>query len=156
MSLEQELFGQLPQAMKEKDNLRVNTLRLLKAAIKNREVELQRKLEDDEILRLIRTQVKQHDDAIRQFHEGGRNDLVTKEEAELAILMSFLPEQLSPEAISREVSSVIEELGAKDMKDVGRVMKAVMAKLAASADGRLVNEIVRRQLSALISNSDDI
>ncbi len=146
MSLEEELFGQLRQAMKEKDNLRVNTLRLLKAAIKNREVELQHKLEDDEILRLIRTQVKQHDDAIRQFHEGGRNDLVTKEEAELAILMSFLPQQLSPEAISQEVAVVIRELGAESMKDMGTVMKTVMARLAGSADGRLVNEIVRKQL----------
>lgn len=146
MSLEEELFGQLPQAMKQKDNLRVNTLRLLKAAIKNREVELQRKLEDDEILRLVRTQVKQHDDAIRQFHEGGRNDLVTKEEAELAILMSFLPQQLSHEAISQQVAVVIRELGAEGMKDMGRVMKTVMAKLAGSADGRLVNEIVRKQL----------
>lgn len=146
MSLEEELVGQLRQAMKEKDNLRVNTLRLLKAAIKNREVELQRKLEDDEISRLIRTQVKQHEDAIRQFHEGGRNDLVSKEQAELAILMSFLPQQLSPEAISQEVAVVIRELGAESIKDMGRVMKTVMAKLAGSADGRLVNEIVRKQL----------
>ena len=147
MSLEEKLFSELAQAMKQKNRLRVNTLRLLKAAIKNRQVELQRKLEDNEILRVIGTQVKQRRDAIRQFHEGGRNDLVSKEEAELAILMSFLPEQLSPEAISQEVTSVIEELGAKDMKDMGRVMKAVMAKLAASADGRLVNEIVRKHLS---------
>ena len=147
MSLEEKLFSELAQAMKQKNSLRVNTLRLLKAAIKNRQVELQRKLEDNEILRVIGTQVKQRRDAIRQFHEGGRNDLVSKEEAELAILMSFLPEQLSPEAISQEVTSVIEELGAKDMKDMGRVMKAVMAKLAASVDGRLVNEIVRKHLS---------
>ena len=147
MSLEEKLFSELAQAMKQKNSLRVNTLRLLKAAIKNRQVALQRKLEDNEILRVIGTQVKQRRDAIRQFHEGGRNDLVSKEEAELAILMSFLPEQLSPEAISQEVTSVIEELGAKDMKDMGRVMKAVMAKLAASADGRLVNEIVRKHLS---------
>lgn len=147
MSLEEKLFSELAQAMKQKDDLRVNTLRLLKAAIKNQQVELQRKLQDDEILRVIGTQVKQRRDAIRQFREGGRNDLVSKEEAELAILMSFLPEQLSPEAISREVTSVIEELGAKDMKDMGRVMKAVMAKLAASTDGRLVNEIVRKHLS---------
>jgi uncharacterized protein YqeY len=147
MSLEEKLFSELAQAMKQKNSLRVNTLRLLKAAIKNRQVELQRKLEDNEILRVIGTQVKQRRDAIRQFHEGGRKDLVSKEEAELAILMSFLPEQLSPEAISQEVTSVIEELGAKDMKDMGRVMKAVMAKLAASADGRLVNEIVRKHLS---------
>ncbi len=147
MFLEEKLFSELAQAMKQKDDLRVNTLRLLKAAIKNQQVELQRKLQDDEILRVIGTQVKQRRDAIRQFREGGRNDLVSKEEAELAILMSFLPEQLSPEAISREVTSVIEELGAKDMKDMGRVMKAVMAKLAASTDGRLVNEIVRKHLS---------
>ena len=147
MFLEEQLFSELAQAMKQKNSLRVNTLRLLKAAIKNRQVALQRKLEDNEILRVIGTQVKQRRDAIRQFHEGGRNDLVSKEEAELAILMSFLPEQLSPEAISQEVTSVIEELGAKDMKDMGRVMKAVMAKLAASADGRLVNEIVRKHLS---------
>ena len=147
MSLKQSIGDQLGQAMKEKDTVRVNTLRLLRAAIKNREVELRSRIDDKEIVRLIRTQVKQRNEAIRQFREGGREDLADKEGAELSILMSFMPEQLSPEAISQLVASVIEELGAKDMKDMGRVMKRVMAASAGSADGKVVNEIVRKQLS---------
>ena len=147
MSLKETINNQLIAATKQKDAVRISTLRLLRAAIKNREVELQNTLDDQEILRLVRTQIKQRKEAIRQFNEGGRDDLANKEEEELAILMSFMPEQLSPEAIRHVVTGVIQELGAKDMKDMGRVMKTVMGKLAGSADGKLVNEIVREQLS---------
>lgn len=148
MSLQETILNQLVAATKEKDAVRVGTLRLLRAAIKNREVELQADLDDQEILRLIRTQIKQRKEAIRQFKDGGRDDLVNKEEQELAVLMSFMPEQLSVEAINDVVTVVIRELGAKDMKDMGKVMKTVMAKLAGSADGKVVSEIVRKQLSS--------
>jgi len=147
MSLQETIQNQLIIATKKKDAVHVGTLRMLRAAIKNREVELQAGLDDLEILRLIRTQIKQRKESIRQFKEGGRDDLVNKEEQELAVLMSFMPEQLSVEAINGVVAAVIQELGAKDMKDMGRVMKKVMGQLVGSADGKLVNEMVRKHLS---------
>ncbi|NVM23226.1 MAG: GatB/YqeY domain-containing protein [Desulfobacterales bacterium] len=147
MPLKETIDNQLVAATKEKDTVRISTLRLLRAAIKNREVELQSSLDDQEIVRLVRTQIKQRKEAIRQFKEGGRNDLADREEEELAVLMSFMPEQLSAEAIRQVVTDVIHNLGAKDMKDMGPVMKTVMGKLAGAVDGKLVNEIVRKQLS---------
>lgn len=148
MSLQKTIHNRLIVATKEKDTVCVSTLRMLRAAIKNREVELQAELDDNEILRLISTQVKQRKEAIRQFKDGGRDDLVNKEEQELAVLMLYLPEQHSPETINDIVAGVIQELDAKDLKDMGRVMKTVMGQLAGSADGRLVNEIVRNHLSS--------
>ncbi|MBW2259989.1 MAG: GatB/YqeY domain-containing protein, partial [Deltaproteobacteria bacterium] len=127
--------------------VRMNTLRMLRAGIKNREVELRAELEDGEILRVIASQIKQRKESIRQYEEGGRADLAKKEEDERDILMSFLPEQMSEEQVTRMVSEIIEELDAKGMKDMGRVMKAAMAKFGGSADGRMVNEIVKRNLS---------
>jgi len=147
MSLQETIQNQLIVATKKKDAVHVGTLRMLRAAIKNRQVELQADLDDPEVLRLIHTQIKQRKEAIRQFEDGGRDDLVNKEKQELAVLMSFMPEQLSVEAINDVVAAVIQELGAKDMKDMGRVMKTVMGQLAGSADGKLVNEMVRKHLS---------
>ncbi len=146
MSLKKTILQQQTAATKAKDSVRLNTLRMLRAAIKNREVELRAELDDREILRVVRTQIKQHRDSMRQYKDGGRNDLADKEEQELAILMSFMPEQASEEAIARIVVQVIEELDAKDMKDMGRVMKTLMDKLAGSADGKVVSDIVKKQL----------
>ncbi len=148
MSLKETIFQQQTAATKAKDAVQINTLRMLRAAIKNREVELRGELEDQEVLRVVGTQIKQHRESIRQYKEGGRDDLVKKEEQELSILMSFMPEQLSEEAIAQAVTRVIKELGATDMKDIGRVMKTLMAELAGSADGKVVSEIARKQLSS--------
>ena len=148
MSLKETILQQQTAATKAKDVVQINTLRMLRAAIKNREVELRGELEDQEVLRVVGTQIKQHRESIRQYKEGGRDDLVKKEEQELSILMSFMPEQLSEEAIAQAVTRVIEELGATDMKDIGRVMKTLMAELAGSADGKVVSEIARKQLSS--------
>ncbi len=148
MSLKETIFQQQTAATKARDAVQINTLRMLRAAIKNREVELRGELEDQEVLRVVGTQIKQHRESIRQYKEGGRDDLVKKEEQELSILMSFMPEQLSEEAIAQAVTRVIKELGATDMKDVGRVMKTLMAELADSADGKVVSEIARKQLSS--------
>lgn len=148
MSLKESISQQLTVATKAKDAVLINTLRMLRAAIKNREVDFQAELENKEILSVIRRQVKQHKESIRYYKEGGREDLVKKEEQELDILMSFMPEQLSEEAIAKIVGQVIKELDAKDMRDIGRVMKKLMAELAGSADGKLVSEIVKSQLSS--------
>jgi len=147
MSLKKTIIVQQTASTKARDTVGMNTLRMLRAAIKNREVELRTELDDQEVLRVIRTQINQHRDSIRQYKEAGRNDLEKKEEQELAILMSFMPEQLSEEAIAKMVTRVIEEVDAKDMKDMGKVMKLLMAKVAGSADGKVVSEIVRKQLS---------
>jgi hypothetical protein len=147
MSLKETIAQQLAGATKAKDAVRMNTLRMLRASIKNREVELRAELEDVEILRVIGSQIKQRKESMRQFEEAGRTDLVNKEGEELEILMSFMPEQLSEEAVKMGVIEIIEELNAEDIKDMGRVMKAAMARFAGSADGKMVNEIVRKELS---------
>lgn len=123
-------------------------MRLLLAALKNREVEVRRELEDQEILRIIQSQVKQRKDAIQFYEKGERLDLLDKEKRELALLMSFMPEQLSEEDIVQAVKQVVVELKARDMKDMGRVMKTLMSRLGGSADGKLVSEVVKRQLNA--------
>ena len=147
MSLKETIAQQLAGATKAKDAVRMNTLRMLRAAIKNREVEVRAELEEGEIVRVIGTQIKQRKESIRQYEEGGRTDLAKKEEAERDILMAFMPEQMSEEEVTRVVLEVIDELDAKEMKDMGRVMKAAMVKFAGSADGKMVNEIVKRKLS---------
>jgi uncharacterized protein YqeY len=147
MSLKKRIVVQLTERIKAKDVVGKSTLRLLLAAVKNREIETGSELDDQETLRVIARQANQRREAIRLYEQGGRRDLVDKEVAELDILMSFMPEQLSEEAISQVVAGSIEEIAAKGVKDMGRVMKAVMAKLAGSADGKLVNEIVKKQLS---------
>jgi len=148
MSLKKRITAQLTERIKAKDVVGKSTLRLLLAAVKNREIEIGGELDDQETLRVIGRQLNQRREAIRLYEQGGRRDLVVKEEAELDILMAFMPEQLSEEGISQVVTAVIEEVAATGMKDMGRVMKTVMAKLAGSADGKLVNEIVKKQLSA--------
>lgn len=147
MSLKETIAQQLGEATKAKDAVRMNTLRMLRAAIKNREVEVRAELEDGEIVRVIGSQIKQRKESIRQYEEGGRTDLAKKEEAEQEILMAFMPEQMSEEEVAKVVLEVMDELDAKEMKDMGRVMKAAMAKFAGSADGKMVNEIVKRKLS---------
>jgi hypothetical protein len=147
MSLKDTIAAELAQATKAKDTIRMNTLRMLRAAMKNREVELRAELEESEILRVIGSQIKQRKESIRQYEEGGRMDLAKKEGEELEILTCFMPEQISEEAVNRVVIEIIKEVGAKDMKDMGRVMKAAMARLRGSADGKMVNDIVKRALT---------
>ena len=148
MSLKKRIQSQLIESTKARHGASTRTLRLLLAAVKNREIEVRRELEDQEILRIVQSQVKQRKDAIEFYERGGRLDLLEKENEELDILMSFMPEQLSEEAVVEAVRQVIAELDARDMKDMGRVMKALMARLSGSVDGKAVSEIVRRQLSA--------
>lgn len=152
MSLRETIAEQLAGATKARDTVRLNTLRMLRAAMKNREVELRAELKDAEIVRVIGSQIKQRKESIRQYEVGGRMDLAKKEEEELEILMSFMPEQISEEAVNRVVIEIIEELGAKNMKDMGMVMKAAMARLAGSADGKMVNDIVRKELSGSVQS----
>ena len=149
MSLSTTISNHIAATMKAKDAARLSALRMLKAAIMNKGVEKGRDLDDAEVLQVIASLVKQRRDSIEQFSNAGRTDLVDKETAELGVLMAYLPAAATPEEIDAAVADAIAETGASTPKDMGRVMKAVMPKLAGkNADGRAVNDAVRRKLGA--------
>ena len=148
MALNEKIAADLTAAMKAKDAPRLSALRMLKAAVTNKGmVEKGRDLEDAEVLQVVASLVKQRRDSIEQFTKAGRTDLVDKETAEIAILEHYLPPAVSPEEIEAAVAAAITETGASSVKEMGKVMKAVMPKLAGkNADGKAVNEAVRRKL----------
>ena len=147
MSLQNEISAALKDAMRTKDEAKLASLRLVLTAIKNREKEVRRSLEDQEVISLISTQIKQRKESIDHYRKAGREDLVKAEESELQILEGYMPEQLSAEEMSEALDEVIAEVGAVSLKDMGKVMKAAMAKLAGRADGRANNEMVKEKLS---------
>jgi uncharacterized protein len=148
MSLEQKISADIATAMKAKDAARLSALRMLKAALMNKSVEKNRTLEGPEELQVVSSLVKQRRDSIEQFTAGGRTDLAQKEEAEIAILETYLPPSVSAEDLARAVDEAIAETGSTSVKDMGKVMKAVIARLAGkTVDGRRVNELVRARLS---------
>jgi len=147
MTLNEKVAAEITAAMKAKDAGRLSALRMLKAAIMNKGVEKGRDLDDAEVLQVVGSLVKQRRDSIEQFQNAGRTDLVDKETGELKILEEYLPPAAGAEEIDAAVSAAIAETGAASPKDMGKVMKAVMPKLAGkNADGRAVNEAVRRKL----------
>ena len=148
MSLQNEISAALKDAMRTKDEAKLASLRLVLTAIKNREKEVRRSLEDQEVISLISTQIKQRKESIDHYRKAGREDLVKAEESELQILEGYMPEQLSAEEMSEALDEVIAEVGAVSLKDMGKVMKAAMAKLAGRADGREINEMVKEKLSS--------
>jgi hypothetical protein len=149
MSLNTQIAAAIAAAMKSKDAARLSALRMLKAAIMNKGVEKGRDLDDAEVLQVVSSLVKQRRDSIEQFAKAGRTDLVEKETGEMKMLEEYLPPAASADDIEAAVAAAIAETGAASQKDVGKVMKAVMPKLAGrSADGRLVTDIVRRKLGA--------
>src|SRR5262245_24016139 len=148
MSLEQKISADIAAAMKAKDAPRLSTLRMLKAALMNKSVEKNRALEGPEELQVVSSLVKQRRDSIEQFTAGGRTDRAQKEEAEIAILETYLPPSVSDEDLARAVDEAIAETAATTIKDMGKVMKAAMARLAGkTVDGKRVNELVRARLS---------
>ena len=149
MSLSSSISTDIAAAMKAKDPARLSALRMLKAAVMNKGVEKGRDRDDAEVLQVVASLVKQRRESIEQFANAGRTDLVEKETAELSVLNQYLPPAASAEEIEAAVAAAIAETGAASPKDMGKVMKAVMPKLAGkNADGRAVNETVRRQLGA--------
>jgi uncharacterized protein len=138
----------IADAMRKHDPMRLSALRMLKAALVNREVERGHALDEAESQQVVASLVKQRKDSIEQFTKGGRQDLADKEAAEIGVLEVYLPPAADPAAIDRAVSEAIAETGATSPKDVGRVMKAAMARLAGqSVDGKTVNERVRQMLA---------
>jgi uncharacterized protein YqeY len=149
MSLNDKIGSDITTAMKAKDAARLSPLRMLKAAVMNKEVEKGRTLEDGEVLQVVASLVKQRRDSIDQFSKAGRTDLVEKETSEIGVLEEYLPPAVTPEEIDAAVAAAIAESGATSPKDMGKVMKAVMPKLAGkNVDGKAVNEAVRRKLGA--------
>ena len=149
MTLSDKINTEITAAMKAKSQVRLSSLRMLKAAFMNKEVEKKRDLDDAEVLQVVAALVKQRRDSIDQFDKAGRADLVDKETSELKVLEEYLPPAASADDIAAAVAAAIAETGATSPKDMGKVMKAVMPKLAGkSADGRAVNEAVRRSLGA--------
>ena len=147
MNLNEQIQEDLKRSLKAKDGTRISVLRFLLAAVKNREIEKKEALNDDELLAEIASSAKRRRESIEAFREGERQDLVDKEEAELAILTEYLPEQMSPEDISRIAREIIEELKAQSSADIGKVMKELMPRVRGQADGKIVNQIVREILT---------
>jgi uncharacterized protein YqeY len=148
MKLVEQISHDITDAMKARDAARLSALRMVKAAFMNTEVAKGRPLEEAEAQQVLASLIKQRRDSIEQFKNGGRNDLVEKETAEVAILEKYAPPAASTAEIEQAVEAAIKETGAAGPKDMGRVMKAVMAALAGkSADGKAVNEIVRKKLA---------
>ncbi len=149
MAIADDVTAGIADAMRKKDQVRLSALRMLKAALVNREVEKGRALDDDESRQVVNSLVKQRRDSIEQFTRGGRQELADKEAAEITVLEAFLPAAADSATIERAVDEAITETGATSPKDMGRVMKAAMGRLAGqTVDGRTVNELVRAKLSA--------
>ncbi|HEY1307210.1 MAG TPA: GatB/YqeY domain-containing protein [Vicinamibacterales bacterium] len=149
MLLRDKVNADMTAAMKAKDAARLSALRMLKAAIMNKGVEKGHDLDDAEVLQVVASLVKQRRDSVEQFSKAGRTDLVAKETGEITVLEQYLPPAASAEEIEAAVSAAITETGATSAKDMGKVMKSVMTMLAGkNADGKAVNEIVRRKLGA--------
>jgi hypothetical protein len=147
MKLIERITGDMTAAMRAKDQARLAPLRMAKAALMNREVERGRALDEAEAQQVIASLIKQRRDSIEQFRKGGREDLAAKESAEIATLEAYLPPPIDPAAIERAVDEAIADAKATGAKDIGRVMKGVMSRLAGQpVDGRAVNDLVRRKL----------
>jgi len=147
-SLYERLDQALKEAIKNQQPVATSTLRLLKSAIRYREVDVQRPLTEAELQATINTQVKQRREAVAEYTKAGRPELAKREEEELSVLLSFLPPPLSPEEMAAAVNAVIAELGATGPNDLGKVMKNAMARLAGRADGKVIREIAQQRLGS--------
>jgi len=147
MALKEQLDQDLKTAMREKAQLRLETIRMLKSAIKYREIELMKPLDDAGIQAVISSEVKRRRDAIEQYRAGNRPELAEKEEAEIAVLQGYLPQQLSADELRAKVDAAVAAVGAQGMKDMGKVMKALMPEVQGRAEGSAVSEMVKARLS---------
>ncbi len=148
MNQRELIVSDLTAAMKAQDAKRTSTLRMIKAALMNREIEKGGELDDEEMAKLLRSMVKQRRDSVEQYEKGARQDLADKEKAEIEVIEAYLPQAASKEEIEQAVIAAITETAAASMKDMGKVMKAAQAKLAGkNADGRMVSDIVKAKLT---------
>jgi hypothetical protein len=147
MGLRERLDEDLKSAMRAKAQLRLDTIRGLKSAIKYREIEVMKTLEDAEVLAVVATEIKRRRDSVEQYRAGNRQDLVDKEEAEITILQGYLPAQLGEAELRAKVDEVVKRVGATGMKDMGAVMKALLPEVQGRAEGKFVSELVKSRLS---------
>jgi uncharacterized protein YqeY len=147
MSLRERIVSDMTAAMKARDAARTSTLRMVKAAVMNREIEKGGGLTEEELTKALQSLVKQRRDSVEQYEKAGRAELAEKERAEIAVIEEYLPRAATPEEIERAVSEAVAEVGATSLKEMGAVMKAAQARLAGkSADGRAVSEMVKKRL----------
>lgn len=137
----------LKQALRDRASLKVSCLRMVKAAVKNKEIDLRAELNDTQVIGILTTLAKQRRESIEMFKKGNRPDLVQKEEEELAFIETYLPQKMDEAELTKIIEAAISEVGAKAPSDVGKVMKAVMPKVAGRADGKAINAIVLKKLS---------
>ena len=148
MSLSEQLNEAMKAAMKARDSLRLNAIRMIRTAIKNREIEERHELDDQAVIGVLSTLVKQRKESAQVYRAGGRPELAEKEEQELAIIQEFLPAQLGEAELRAIIEAAVSDTGATSPKDMGKVMKVVTGKTLGRADGRLVSELVKARLSA--------
>ncbi len=149
MSLKEQLDTDLKTAQKAKDKVRLSVIRMVKTTIKNREIEKKEELTDHELLQAINSQAKLRKESINEFEKAGRDDLVKKEEEELKILQEYLPEELTEDELKTLIENTIAESGAAGPKDMGKVMKLLMAETTGRADGKIVSGMVKEILSSI-------
>ncbi|MEK0313004.1 MULTISPECIES: GatB/YqeY domain-containing protein [unclassified Cohnella] len=146
MNLADRLNEDMKQAMRAQDKFRLTTIRMVRAAVKNQEIELRRPLEDNEVIEILSREVKQRKDSLQEFGKAGRDDLATAVASEIDIISEYLPTQLDEEEIKTLVTQTIQETGASSKADMGKLMGALMPKVKGRADGKLVNQIVQQLL----------
>jgi uncharacterized protein YqeY len=147
MALKDQLDADLKSAMRDKDAVRLSVVRMLKSAVKYREIELMKPLDDAGVLQVISQEIKRHRDSVEQYRAGNRPDLVEKEEAEIAVLQAWLPAQLGEAEVRAMVDEVVARVKATGPKDMGAVMKALLPEVQGRADGKLVSELVKARLT---------
>lgn len=147
MSLKEQISNDIKTAMKEKEVVKRDALRLLTSAMKQIEVDERKELNDDDIIKIIQKQVKQRNDSMAQYKEAGRDDLYAVEAAEAAIFETYLPQQLNDEELETAIRTIITEVGAASIKDIGRIMGAASKSIGALADGKRINECAKKLLS---------
>jgi uncharacterized protein YqeY len=148
MTLKERLDADMKAAMKDKDAPRLSVIRMLKSAVKYREIEVMKTLDDAGVQGVISSEIKRRRDSVEQYRQGAREDLASKEEAEIAVLQSYLPAQLSPDELGKVVDAVIQRVGAQGPKDMGKVMKELVPEVQGKAEGKMVSELVKQKLSA--------
>ncbi len=146
MNLSERLNEDMMQAMKSQDKFKLSTIRMIRATIKNLEIDLKRTLNDNEVLDILSREIKQRKDALQEFEKAGREDLASNVKAEAEIIAEYLPEQLTEEEIKVIVQQTIQETGASSKAEIGKVMSALMPKVKGRADGKLVNQAVQQLL----------
>ena len=146
MDLQTRLAEDLKGAMKQRETVKVSTLRLLISAIRNKEIDKKKALADGDVLEVIQTEAKSRKESIEQYRNAGRNDLAEKEDSELKVLFSYLPEPISESQLQELVKSTLQEVGAKGPQDMGRVMSALMPKIKGRADGKQAQQVVQQLL----------